>query len=221
MIEPPQKYPPVRIIIDDREADCLTVQALKETEGVDVIVQRLPLGDYEIDGRLLFERKTLADFAASIKDGRLFRQACKLASNPIRSAIILEGTARDLAASNMRREAIQGALITITIVLGIPVLRSRKPEETAQLMLYAARQVRSTERGALPRTIKRPRGKRKIQLYLLQGLPGVGPERARRLLEAFGSVEAVFTASADELVKISGIGCHTAKAIRWAVDESK
>ena len=217
----PEKTLPIHVIVDDREAKCLTVRALKETDGVDVVIQRLPLGDYKIDNRLLFERKTLFDFTASIKDGRLFRQACKLASSPIRSAIILEGTAKDLAVSNMRREAIQGALITISIVLGIPVLRSKEPRETARLMLYAAKQVRSTEIRALPRNIRRPQGKRKTQLYLLQGLPGVGPERAHHLLESFGSVEAVFTASSDELVKIPGIGRHIAERIRWALCESK
>lgn len=211
----------IRVVVDNREANCGTVEVLKETDGVDVTLRHLPLGDYEVDGRLLFERKTLLDLAVSIKDGRLFRQACRLVSNPLRSAIILEGTAGELASSGMRREAIQGALITLSLVLGIPLLRSKEPQETARLMLYAARQVQSIARGALPRKAKRPRGKRRTQLQLLQGLPGVGPERARCLLETFGSVEAVFTASADELVRVFGIGESTAKSIRWAVSDGK
>ena len=221
MIDKDEKTSRTHIIVDDREANCATVLALKKIEGVEVTIQRLPLGDYKIEDRLLFERKTLIDLTASIKDGRLFRQACRLASSPIRSAIVLEGTSGDLKGSNMRREAIQGALITITIVLGIPLLRSKDARETARLMLYAARQVKSIESGALPRKVKRPKGKRKIQLYLLQGLPGVGPERALRLLETFGSEEAVFTASADELIKVEGIGKCTVKLIRWAVNGSK
>jgi len=211
----------IRVVVDDREANCGTVDVLKETEGVDVTIRHLPLGDYEVDGRLLFERKTLLDLAVSIKDGRLFRQACRLVSNPLRSAIILEGTAGELADSGMRREAIQGALITLSLIMGIPLLRSREPRESARLMLYAARQVQSMARGALPRKVKRPLGKRRTQLQLLQGLPGVGPERARCLLETFGSVEAVFMASAEELVKVFGIGESTAKNIRWAVSEGK
>jgi DNA excision repair protein ERCC-4 len=211
----------IRVIVDDREVNCGTVEVLKETEGVDVTVRHLTLGDYEVDGRLLFERKTLLDLAVSIKDGRLFRQACRLVSNPLRSAIILEGTAGELAGSGMRREAMQGALITLSLVMGIPLLRSKEPRETARLMLYAARQVQSIARGALPRKVKRPLGKRRTQLQLLQGLPGVGPERARCLLETFGSVEAVFMASADELVKVFGIGESTAKSIRWAVSDGK
>ncbi|MFH0992564.1 MAG: ERCC4 domain-containing protein [bacterium] len=207
----------VQIIIDDREANTEVTRVLQEMEGVEVTVQRLSLGDYQIDGKLLVERKTLFDLAASIKDGRLFEQACKLASNPMRSVVILEGTAEDLTHSRMSREAIQGALITITIILGIPLLRSRDAQESARLLLYAARQMGTIPFRSFQRKGKRPKGKRALQLRLLQDLPGIGPERANRLLEAFGSIEAVVTMPADRLAVVNGIGFKTARKIRWAV----
>ena len=37
--------------------------------------------------------------------------------------------------------------------------------------------------------------------------------------KTFGSVEAVLTATAEELAEVSGIGPRTAEAIRWAVSE--
>ena len=88
----------------------------------------------------------------------------------------MEGTGRDLAAIGMRREAIQGALITLTLYLGIPLLRSRNLHETIQLLLYAARQSRVVASGALPRKGRRYKGKRRVQAHILQGLPSVGPE---------------------------------------------
>ena len=210
---------PVRVTVDDRERECGTVEALGALDGVEVVVERLPVGDYEVDGRLLFERKTLVDLVASIKDGRVFHQACRLASSPLHSVIILEGTANDLALSGMRREAIQGALITLTLILGMPLLRAKDADETTRLMVYAAKQVRRISTGAIYRGSFRPRGKRRTQLHILQGLPGIGPERAQRLLDEFGSVEAVFLAGAEELMEVSGIGAITAEAIRWAVGE--
>ena len=212
---------PIRVRVDDREVGCGVVEALKSFEEVEVTVERLKLGDYEVDGRLIFERKTLPDLVASIKDSRLFRQACRLAYGPLSSVVILEGTARDLARSEMRREAIQGALVTLSIILGVPLLRSEGPEETARLMVQAARQVRTIPAGAVPRKGFRPKGKRKLQLHILQGLSGVGPERARRLLDAFGSLEKVFSATVKELRSVSGIGRDTANAIRWAVGEEE
>jgi DNA excision repair protein ERCC-4 len=54
---------------------------------------------------------------------------------------------------------------------------------------------------------------------VLQGLPGVGPERAKRLIDHFGSVEGVIGASADDLAAVPGIGKGVAGGIRWAVEE--
>jgi DNA excision repair protein ERCC-4 len=208
------------IVADDREARGVVLKALRRHEAVRLSLQRLPVGDYLVDNALLLERKTLPDLVASIKDGRLFGQGLRLARAPLRVAIILEGRSQDLADSRMRREAIQGALVTLTVFLGIPLLRSMDPEETASLILLAARQARAYASGMLPRKGKRPRGKTRVQGRILQGLPGVGPERARRLLERFGTIEAVFTAPADALASVPGIGKATAEAIRWAVEES-
>ncbi len=210
---------PIHIIVDDRETRCGILDIFHAMEPVSVTVERLTCGDYAVGENLLFERKTLPDLAVSIKDGRIFRQGCKLAQSPRRGIIILEGTSRDLATTGMRREALQGALITLTVFLGIPLLRSQNLQETARLMLYTARQSQSVASGALPRHGIRPRGKRRTQIHILQGLPGVGPERARTLLNAFGSIEAILSASMEELSSVRGIGAHTARAIQWAIHE--
>ena len=73
----------------------------------------------------------------------------------------------------------------------------------------------------MPRPGYRPKAKRARQLFLLQGLPGVGPERAARLLERFGSVQAIMTASADDLATVDGIGERTAAKMRGALEGPK
>ena len=159
--------------------------------------------------------------AALREDGRLFEQGIRLAASPLRKAIILEGSSQGLADSGMRREALQGALITLTLFLGIPLLRSANAEETARLMLYAARQFDqiAEQSSHLFHKGKRPKGKRKTQLRILQSLPGIGPSTADKLLEHFGSVEAVLAADQQALLGVTGIGAGRAKAIRWAVGE--
>jgi ERCC4-type nuclease len=210
---------PITVIADDRESKSGIVQFLSETKNVSVIINRLPIGDYLVDNRLVFERKTLIDFARSIVDGRLFRQAIRRSGAKYKSVLILEGTGKDLNEVGVSREAMQGALITISIVLGIPVLRSQNYSESARLILYSARQIKSFIRGAVQRPGSRPKGRRKKQLFILQGLPGVGRERAARLLDTFGSVEGVVTASGDQLQTVEGIGKLIAEKIRWAVRE--
>ena len=119
----------------------------------------------------------------------------------------------------MSREAIQGALITATIMFGIPLLRSRNPEESAQLMLFAARQASALLSGALPRVGARPKSKRALQLHILQGLPDIGPARAARLIDRFGTVEGAITAAPEALTQIKGLGPTLAGKIRWSVSE--
>jgi ERCC4-type nuclease len=206
------------VIVDHRETASGVLDALKQMRGVEVRLAHLKLGDYLLNSVCLFERKTLLDFAASIKDGRLFAQAKRLAAWPDRAAIIIEGTSHDLNAIAMRREALQGALISLTLVYDLPVLRSREPAETARLLVYAAEQLQRHADGALPRHGKRPRAKRRVQLRLLQGLPGIGPSRAAGLLERFERVEAVMTAGAESLQAVDGIGAKTAASIRWALE---
>lgn len=213
-----QKIP---IRVDDRESRAPVLQALRQCADFEVTVARLKLGDYRVDGRFVFERKTMPDLVAAIIDGRLFRQALRLARTPLRPAIILEGTALDLAESGMHWEAIQGALVTVTLFFGIPLLRTRTPEETVRTMLFTARQGQALASGALPRPGYRPRGKYARQIYILQGLPGIGPGRARRLLERFGSVEAVMKAGIEDLQSVTGIGKRVADRIRWAVEEPR
>ncbi len=55
------------------------------------------------------------------------------------------------------------------------------------------------------------------KLYMLQGLPGVGPALANRLLLEFGSVERVITADRGMLVRVRGIGPKKAQRIRNVV----
>lgn len=205
--------------VDDRESAGPVVGLLNESPDFQVTTARLKLGDYLVDGRLLFERKTLPDLVISIITGRLFTQALKLAATSFRPAIILEGTSGDLSTSGMRWESIQGALVTVTLFCGIPLLRTRTPEETVSTMRFAAQQGQAYATESLPRHGYRPRGKRARQLFILQGLPGIGPERARKLLARFGSVAAVMNASSEDLQSTRGIGRSRADKLRWAIEE--
>lgn len=210
---------PIPVQADDRERASPVIDLLRQSPDFQVTVSRLRLGDYLVDGRFLFERKTLTDLVAAIIDGRLFKQALRLAGTSLRPVMILEGTSRDLADSAMRWESVQGALVTVALFCGIPLLRTRTPEETVRTMLFAARQGRAYAKRALPRAGRRPRGKPARQLFILQGLPNIGPERARRLLARFGSVGAVVNARPDELRSVYGIGTQVAEKLRRSVEE--
>jgi ERCC4-type nuclease len=208
----------LHIVVDDREQDEGLIASLQAQGSVVVTRRRLSVGDYEVIGSALFERKRLADFVASIEDGRLFRQSRRLTTSSMPAAIIIEGRARDLAGCEMRRECLQGAIISLSLIFRIPVLRSLGPDETAALIVYAGRQLQRQEDGWVPTHHRRLKRKRAIQLRLLCGLPGIGRGRAERLLERFASPQAVFTAEREALQEVDGIGNKTASAIRWVLE---
>ena len=111
----------VNVKVDDRERSDAVFQALAAMDGVVVQTGRLPPGDYRVDDTLLFERKTLNAFAVSLIDGRLFRQMARLAASPLQGVLILEGRGVHLRTADVRRDALQGALVTIGLIFGIPV----------------------------------------------------------------------------------------------------
>jgi DNA excision repair protein ERCC-4 len=209
----------INIVADDRERKSDVIESLLEIENVEVDIKRFSIGDYQINNRVIVERKTLKDFAISIIDGRLFKQMIYLANSKSQGVLILEGTTGDTVDIGMTREAMQGALITVSLIMGIPVLRSKDPAETAKLIIFIARQIESMARGGVQRHGYQPKGLRYRQRYILQGLPKVGRERADRLLDRFGSVEAVISAGIDDLQTVDGIGKNIAEKIKWAVSE--
>jgi excinuclease ABC subunit C len=61
------------------------------------------------------------------------------------------------------------------------------------------------------------RGKERVR-SVLDSIPGVGAERRRRLLRAFGSVKRMRAATAEEIAQVRGITAPLAAAIRAALD---
>jgi DNA excision repair protein ERCC-4 len=206
----------LRIVVDYRERSSQVPHFLEQSGQAQLSFEQLTLGDYRT-AEWLFERKTLPDFAASIIDGRLFAQAYRLAASNLSTAIILEGTAQDLAGSRLHRSALQGAVVSLSLIYQLPVLRSRGPEDTAQLLLFAGRQLCRSYSDWAERSGRRPKRLRKLQLYILEGLPGIGPHKAAALLDYFGTVRGAMAASEEELCRVKGIHRITAAKIEWVL----
>ena len=211
-----------RIAVDDRERTSRVKTALRRKGNVQISIKRLPLGDYQVDDTLLVERKTFADFALSVRDCRLFTQVGRLTrQRNMRACLILEGTPERYPRIAIPKPAFQGALITVTLVFGLPVLRSDTPEETADLILYAANQLRRREVRPPRRRGFKVTGNRRRQILLLQAVPEIGPKKAEILIDTFGSPARVASATIEELESVEGIGPHSARRIRQVLHGSE
>ncbi|MFM1944363.1 MAG: hypothetical protein RI897_3345 [Verrucomicrobiota bacterium] len=207
----------IRIVVDHRELAGGVPQALEELEGVELEVRCLGVGDYFLDNRVLVERKAVLDLVSSIRDGRLFRQARRLASGEHTGVILVEGRWEVLAETAMRREAVQGAIVSLGLIYGLTVFWTEDVHETARVLWFAAQQLSRVREGVAIRHGVRPKSKRRLQQYLVEGLPGVGPSRAKALLEKFGGVSRVFGATREELLEVDGVGGKLADRILWAL----
>jgi DNA excision repair protein ERCC-4 len=205
---------PTQVIADHRETKSGVGEYLAALPGVRLRWEKLWTGDYIVEEGAIFERKTASDFAASLLDQRLFSQAKRLADQPLRAAFIIEGSTDDWSRLGIRREALQGALITLALIFDLAVFRSLNPKETSQILIYAGHQFARLRQDAPRYRIYKAKKRRTQQMHLLATLPAVGPDRAYRLLDHFGSVQACITAPARELQKVPGIGPKTAAAIR-------
>ncbi len=198
------------VFVDRREIKSGIPKILREM-GVTVKEITLEVGDYLISERVVVERKSANDFINSIIDGRLFDQAINLVNNFQRPIVIIEGRFPE---RGMHPNSIRGAIASLVMDYGISVFQTKDQNETAEFLAIMAK--RELKGGGIARLRgeKKPLTDKELQLYLVEGLPGVGPELARRLLEKFKTVEKVFTASEKDLKGIDKLGEKKAKEIR-------
>jgi len=192
-----------RIYVDVRERGSGVPEALTRL-GAAVIYEQLGVGDYIVSDRVVVERKTVADLAESVFDGRLFDQARRMAEYYERPVLIVEGDIAGLERVTGRVTQVLQALAAVSLDHGILVLWSRGPGDTAALLLTLS--CREREAGRPVVVNRKPRLDKlwMQQLYLVQSLPGVGPRLAERLLSRFGSVAAICRASVVELARVVG-----------------
>ena len=194
---------------------------LAQMPSIQVVTAMLPCGDYCSGNVLGIERKTAVDLGRSIVDGRLFHQAGSLRRSYRRPLLLVEGLCDGTAVAGVPWPAVRGALISVSVSFGVPVLRSTEARDSALLIATAARQISEPFDIPYVRPGYRPTGWRRRALYILQGLPRVGPQRARALLERFGSVAGVVAADLSALADVAGIGRAVARSIREALGEER
>ncbi len=105
-------------------------------------------------------------------------------------------------------------MVSLAVMWRLPVLYARDPEDSLRILRFLAQQVRRTDHGILRRYDRKPKRLASRKLYILQGLPGVGPALANRLLVRFGSIERVIAADEATLMQTRGVGRKKATGIR-------
>lgn len=119
-----------------------------------VVSERLAIGDIaimkdqsdNIESIVLFERKTLYDLAASIKDGRYKEQSFRLSNAEIHNHNIIYIIEGDLSRYDEKRgriskTALQSAMVSLMFYKGFSVFRTMNATETASFIYNFANKV--------------------------------------------------------------------------------
>ncbi len=213
----PASVKPVSITADSRESRSGIAGKLARFDGVAVSQAELPTGDYLIGAGIAVERKDADDFALSIMDGRLFSQVAGMLAEHERVVVLVEGDPYSVR-SAIAAESIDGALSYLSLLSGASLAFSPSLAATPRILWRMALHAQHGLGYEIPLRVAKPKLPAILGQYLVEGLPGVGPSTAKRLLAHFGSARAVFNADVDALCAVKGVGRKSAEAILTALD---
>jgi Fanconi anemia group M protein len=210
----------VEVVADQRELDSAIARDLSTREGIDVRLETLEVGDYVCSDRVVVERKSVSDFLDTLVGGdrSMFEQAGEMASHYARPVVIVEGEGDLYEERNVHPNAIRGALASLAVDFGASVLRTDGEDDTADMLaVLAEREQDDSDREVSVHGEKSTKTLPEQQEYVVASIAEVGPVTARSLLSEFRTVEAVMTATAEDLMEAEGVGAVTAERMREVI----
>ncbi|MDI6737273.1 MAG: helicase-related protein [Nanoarchaeota archaeon] len=163
---------------------------------------------------------TIEDFVGSIIDQRILQQAKELKQNFEKPLMIIEGTDDLYSVRRVHPNAIRGMIAAIAVSFGIPIVHTKSPSDTAELLIAIAKREQTKEDSDFTlRTEKKPLTLKEQQEYIVQSFPNVGSQLSRDLLLKFGSVKNIVNADTDKLREVEKIGEKKAAEIKRVVEE--
>lgn len=209
----------IPVVVDSTEPDEVVVVVAGHPDVERHAIEDLQAGDLLL-GNVGVERKTPSDFASSVMGDQrnIYDQAERLSSNVRYPFILLEGTVRDfedLQHTKMPANALRGAMASVTIRTGVPVL---PVDDLSMLVDVAVRLGRKSVEKPGSEFVKGSSSTEDDETTrILAAIDDIGPVRARRIAEEYGSVRAVCMASESDLAQIEGIGRETVGRLQDAL----
>lgn len=210
------------IMVDYREKNSGVVEELSKLKAP-LRFEKLDVGDYQVAGEVVIERKSCNDFVSSIIDKRLFEQVRYMLQAQLKPVVIVEGDfSETLAYRRVGYPQVYGAIAAL-VDMGVSVLRTGCPAETAYAIYYIyKRRVEAPKKGYLQpvkvKVVKSNKSIETVQLNMVAAIPGISRELAHRILMHFKSPRKFFKASPAELRRVEGLGEARIAKILEALD---
>ena len=227
--------------IDFRETDlhCSMTKLMSSYENIKLETRNLPIGDIIVcddDGteKIIIERKTLNDLAASIRDGRYIEQSFRLNNTNLHNHNIfylLEGDIHTYKSSKYGRpvtkEALLSAMTTTTYTKGFSIYRSADLAESALWILQSADKISRIKEpnyyaidssvvttgedylDVSKRVKKDNITPENIGAIMLAQIPNVSTASAHAIMKSYTSIDSLIIALKQDRKAIDGIAITT------------
>lgn len=205
------------LVADYREKSSHVIKELTNL-GVDVSLEQLPAADFKIND-IGIEKKTKSDFINSMMNKRLIYQLRNLRRQFKRPLLIIEGEEDLYSIRKVHANAIRGMLAAIAIDYKVPMIYSKNPKDTAEIINRILVREKNPEKETTPIMPNKPLSTREQQEFILESFPGVGTKLAKSLLKKFKTIQNITNSTEEELSKIDKIGNSRAKEILRIVKE--
>ena len=162
------------IKVDNREQELIKlckhyIEIIPNYKDIELIVEALPLGDAIIgnnkvnpngetvfEEKVIIERKSLTDLAASIKDGRYEEQSYRLNGSPIHNhniIYLIEGDIHkmnqyqsNLFKNKIEKTTLYSTIVSLNYLKGFSVLRSFNLDESSIIICNMAYKIQKSEK---------------------------------------------------------------------------
>ena len=218
----------MRVILDHREKK---IVSLVTTVFPYVKIGVLPVGDVLIiqdDYVVVLERKSVPDLVSSIRSNHLWEQLLALVSAKTvfgydirRKVLVIHGDIETYAFGGSRGfwSSLAGAFQEILFVYNIPIVFVGNDDFFSQfLRIFIQREAGGANDGSpkhrwCHKRVTQNMPVRVAKMVLLDALPGIGEVLSSHLVDKFGTLKGVATASLEDLESVAGIGKMKAKKI--------
>lgn len=211
--------------IDSREQDRIkSASTYYKSQGLDVEVCELPIGDYLFDNKVVFEFKLVSDFVSSIQNGKIFNQAINQAENYNYHYVIIHGDdhtrAKAIAMSRNYRPVTYyqylGAIASLNRYTTVIESYSPYINEAYYRMMITAKKCLQGK----PIVKKFPKKHKNPALnFLCYNIYGINYRKAELIVNKYNlqSLTDLLELTTEDLTILDGIGKKTAQNIIGAI----
>jgi ERCC4-type nuclease len=221
----------IQIKIDVREVDLfqcckMILDRHSMKDSIELTSITLPIGDIifsdTVEDKIIVERKTLVDLAASIKDGRYSEQSYRLngLNHPNHNIIyLIEGdlTKLSIFKAKIDKQVLYSSMFSINYYKGFSVMRSNTLEESATILCnMAVKMLKSEDKkpyyadkqqqeegtddycSVVKRVKKENVTKANISNIMLCQIPGVSDVTANAIFKKFNTISELIIAIRED-----------------------